>query len=80
MVLVIRSASSLSTKFQDPSRIRKSNAVNKYHEYAKIWSKQKAPGEKSHKDLRWSIREQMLEKEVIVKVRKFNLILNLNLF
>lgn len=63
----IRSASALSTKFQDPSRIRKNNVVNKYHEYAKLWSKQKAPGEKSHKDLRWSIREQMLEKEVVVK-------------
>ncbi len=38
-----------------------------YHEYAKKWSKQKAPGEKSHKDLRWAIREKMLDKHVIVK-------------
>lgn len=65
---VIRSQSSLSTKFEDPSRIRKNNPVSKYHEYAKLWTKQKAPGEKNHKDLRWSIREKMLEKHIIVKV------------
>lgn len=45
----------------------KSNPVNKYHEYKKLWTKQKGPGEKSHADLRWSIREQMLEKHVVVK-------------
>lgn len=32
-----------------------------------MWNKQKGPGEKSHSDLRWSIREQMLEKHVIVR-------------
>ena len=26
------------------------------------------PGEKKHNDLRWSIREQMLSRDVIVKV------------
>jgi hydrolethalus syndrome protein 1 len=65
--LVIRPVSVQSTKFEDPSRIRKSNPVNRFHEYSKIWSKQKAPGEKNHNSLRWSIREQMLEKHVIVK-------------
>jgi hypothetical protein len=34
-----------------------------------MWNKQKVPGEKRHNDLRWSIREQMLEKHVIVKVK-----------
>lgn len=60
-------SSQSSLKFEDPSRIRKSNPVRLYHDYNKIWKKQKAPGEKSHKDLRWSIREKMLEKHVIVK-------------
>ena len=27
-----------------------------------MWNKYKQPGEKSHSELRWSIREQMLEK------------------
>ena len=45
----------------------KSNPVNRYHEYKKLCMRQKGPGEKKHSDLRWSIREQMLDKHVIVK-------------
>lgn len=64
----IRSQSSLSMG-SDSSRtgFYKANPVNKFHEYNKLWNKQKMPGEKKHNDLRWSIREQMLAKDVIVK-------------
>jgi hypothetical protein len=43
--------------------------MQRYQDYNKLWKKQKVPGEKSHNDLRWSIREQMLVKDVIVKVK-----------
>jgi len=46
----------------------KTNPMQKFHQYKKMWNKQKVPGEKTHNDLRWSIREQMLEKHVFVKV------------
>jgi hydrolethalus syndrome protein 1 len=59
----------LSLASTDSSRagFYKSNPVNKFHEYKKLWDKQKMPGEKNHNDLRWAIREQMLSKDVIVK-------------
>jgi hydrolethalus syndrome protein 1 len=47
--------------------MNKSNPVKKYQDYQKMWNRHKAPGEKKHSDLRWSIREQMLEKHVILK-------------
>ena len=45
------------------------NPVQKYQQYKKVWSKQKAPGENSHAELRWWIREKMLDKPVIVVKR-----------
>ena len=45
----------------------RSNPVQRYQAYQQAWNKHKAPGEKKHSDLRWSIREQMLVKHVIVK-------------
>jgi hydrolethalus syndrome protein 1 len=49
------------------SSANRTNPVQRFHEYSKLWNKQKMPGEKKHNDLRWSIREQMLTKDVIVK-------------
>jgi hypothetical protein len=49
----------------------KKNPLELFQKYQKIWNKHKAPGEKRHDDLRWSVREQMLEKHVVVKVGKF---------
>lgn len=37
-----------------------------------MWNRHKVPGEKKHNDLRWSIREQMLQKDVVVKRRQKN--------
>ncbi len=70
-LLVIRSSSSLSLRpgsATSRSGYAKSNPVQRYQQYRKIWNKQRAPGEKNHNGLRWSIRAQMLEKHVIVKV------------
>jgi hydrolethalus syndrome protein 1 len=43
--------------------IRKVDPVNKYHKYKEFWSTVKAPGEKSHKELRWEVKAQMMYKE-----------------
>lgn len=39
---------------------RKSDPVQRYHEYRRFWDAFKAPGEKSHKNLRWMVRERMM--------------------
>jgi hypothetical protein len=66
---VIRSQSTMSLRSTDSYRSSvKANPVKKYQDYQKMWNRHKVPGEKKHSDLRWSIREQMLEKHVIVKV------------
>ena len=54
-------SSSRSEMSVNTAKSLKSNPVNRYHEYRKLWNRQKGPGEKKHSDLRWSIREQMLE-------------------
>ncbi|XP_077965918.1 uncharacterized protein LOC120335581 [Styela clava] len=43
--------------------IKKSDPVNRYHQYRDVWNSIKAPGEKSHKDLRWEVKAQMLYKD-----------------
>lgn len=58
----------------------KSDPLRLYEKYRKTWTKQKAPGEKNHKDLRWSVREQMLEKHVVVKVFIMIFPINLNVY
>ena len=64
---VIRTQSSLSGRSDASRTSLKCNPVQRFQEYSKLWKKQKMPGEKSHNELRWSIREQMLAKDVIVK-------------
>lgn len=44
----------------------KGDPVARYHEYRRVWEKYKAPGEKSHAQLRWNVRAQMLRKDVVV--------------
>ncbi|CAF0825912.1 unnamed protein product [Brachionus calyciflorus] len=66
----IRCQSALSLKSCDSNYSKpslKSNPVKKYQDYQKMWNRYKVPGEKNHNDLRWSIREQMLQKHVVVK-------------
>ncbi|XP_064484053.1 uncharacterized protein LOC135396798 [Ornithodoros turicata] len=44
----------------------KCDPVTRYHEYRRVWEKYKVPGEKSHSQLRWNVRAQMLRKDVVV--------------
>jgi hypothetical protein len=41
--------------------------VQKYQAYKKEWSKQNIPGENKHSNIRWWIREKMLEKPKLNK-------------
>ena len=49
--------------------IRKTDPVSRYHQFKLEWSSNKVPGEKMHKSLRWSTREQMLQYESFEKPR-----------
>lgn len=52
-----------------PNDVKKTDPVSKYQQYRQSWKSQRAPGEKSHKNLRWQVREQMLyHDEVVEKV------------
>ena len=49
--------------------LKKTDPVSRFQQYKQSWDSQKAPGEKQHKNLRWSVREQMLyHDEVVEKV------------
>ena len=48
--------------------IKKVDNVTRYHQYKELWDAQKAPGEKAHKNLRWSVKENMLYHDEVVKV------------
>ncbi|KAL0267005.1 UNVERIFIED_CONTAM: hypothetical protein PYX00_009393 [Menopon gallinae] len=41
----------------------KCDPVQLYHKYKEMWSLQKVPGEKTHSQLRWVIREKMLGQD-----------------
>ncbi|CAH1261383.1 HYLS1 [Branchiostoma lanceolatum] len=45
----------------------KTDPVNRFHFYNRQWGAQKAPGEKKHKDLRWNVRELMMQKDEVVQ-------------
>lgn len=46
---------------------RKSDPVARYQQFRQSWSQQRAPGEKSHSNLRWSVREQMLSQDQVIE-------------
>ncbi|XP_078492101.1 uncharacterized protein LOC100179155 [Ciona intestinalis] len=52
-----------STTNPHTRNLKKVDPVNKYHQYKEFWSNIKAPGEKSHKNLRWEVKAQMMYKE-----------------
>ena len=47
--------------------IKKTDPVNRLQMYQQSWNKHKRPEEKSHKCLRWNIREQMLYHNEVTK-------------
>ncbi|CAH1791295.1 unnamed protein product [Owenia fusiformis] len=55
------------TEHPHKKNIKKNDPVRKYQEYKQAWVSQKAPGEKQHKGLRWTVREQMLYQDELPK-------------
>lgn len=49
--------------------VRKSDPVARYQQFRRSWSQQRAPGEKTHKNLRWNVREQMLSQDQVIEKR-----------
>ncbi|XP_072032744.1 centriolar and ciliogenesis-associated protein HYLS1-like [Amphiura filiformis] len=45
----------------------KTDPVSRHQMYQAAWNAKKAPGEKSRKDLRWNVREQMMYKHELPK-------------
>eukprot|EP00058_Branchiostoma_floridae_P018983 XP_002604472.1 hypothetical protein BRAFLDRAFT_79227 [Branchiostoma floridae] len=45
----------------------KTDPVNRFHFYNRQWAAQKAPEEKKHKDLRWNVRELMMQRDEVVQ-------------
>ena len=46
--------------------VKKCDPVAQFQKYNQAWSSQRAPGEKSHSQLRWGVREQMLYQDEVV--------------
>lgn len=44
-------------------RTGRSDPVSLYHYYQTLWAQKKCPGEDSHADLRWVIREKMMGQD-----------------
>lgn len=49
--------------------IKKADPVSRYQKYRQSWNACKAPGERTHHQLRWDIREQMLQQDQVVVKR-----------
>ncbi|CAK8692697.1 uncharacterized protein LOC143462886 [Clavelina lepadiformis] len=52
-----------NTSHPHTRNIKKTDPVNRFHQYRDFWNVVKAPGEKSHKSLRWEVKAQMMYKE-----------------
>ncbi|XP_078000967.1 centriolar and ciliogenesis-associated protein HYLS1-like [Glandiceps talaboti] len=50
--------------------LRKTDPVTRYHLYRQSWAVHRAPGEKSRKNLRWAVREQMLQQDVVFQPKR----------
>lgn len=51
-------------------QIKKTDPVSRYHQFKNEWQAKKAPGEKSHKNLRWNVRGKLLQCDVFEKPQR----------
>lgn len=56
-----------STRHPHTRQLKKSDPVSRYHQFKYEWQANKAPGEKTHKNLRWNVRGKMLQCDVFEK-------------
>ncbi|XP_031570986.1 hydrolethalus syndrome protein 1 homolog [Actinia tenebrosa] len=50
--------------------IKKCDPVNRYRQFSREWENNKAPGEKSHKSLRWNVRGQLLQCDIFERPQR----------
>jgi hypothetical protein len=68
--LVIRPSTASTASLRRSRSFSNNNidSVQLYSYYRQQWASQRAPGEKTHQSLRWAIRDQLLQKDIPVKV------------
>lgn len=59
-----------STHHPHTRQVKKSDPVSRYHQFKGEWKANKAPGEKSHKNLRWNVRGKMLQCDVFERPQR----------
>lgn len=59
-----------SSRHPHTRQLKKSDPVSRYHQFKYEWQANKAPGEKSHKNLRWNVRGKMLQCDVFEKPQR----------
>lgn len=59
-----------SRKHPHTKNLSKSDPVSRFHHFNKEWKGNRFPGESSHSNLRWNVRERMLHCEVFEKPRR----------
>lgn len=59
-----------SNRHPHTRQLKKSDPVSRYHQFRYEWQANKAPGEKSHKNLRWNVRGKMLQCDVFEKPQR----------
>ncbi|CAF0872777.1 unnamed protein product [Didymodactylos carnosus] len=64
------SSSASSIRRSNSSFNNNSDSVQLYSYYKNQWQSQRAPGEKSHQSLRWSVRDQLLRRHDVPIKRK----------
>lgn len=58
-----------SIKHPHTKNLMKCDPVSRFHQFNKEWKHNKFPGESSHSNVRWNVRERMLHCEVFEKPR-----------
>ncbi|CAF1515064.1 unnamed protein product, partial [Didymodactylos carnosus] len=64
------SSSASSLRRANSSSNNNIDSVQLYSYYKRQWQSQRAPGEKSHQSLRWSVRDQLLQRHDVPVKRK----------
>ncbi|XP_029207410.2 hydrolethalus syndrome protein 1-like [Acropora millepora] len=59
-----------STRHPHTRQVKKTDPVSRYHQFKGAWQANKAPGEKSHKNLRWNVRGKMLQCDVFERPQR----------
>ncbi|XP_070577034.1 centriolar and ciliogenesis-associated protein HYLS1-like isoform X2 [Ptychodera flava] len=59
-----------SSSHPHTKNLRKTDPVTRYQLYRQSWNTFKVPGEKNRKELRWAVREQMLQQDEVYQPKR----------